>query len=133
MENQENLMPQNLASAMETVKSMDWSDISVRRTMTFIEQSCKLAAQNYIFQPNDKNTWEAVKSEIGSFLTAIWKEGALQGAKASDAFSVECGLGSTMTAEDITNGVMNVSVKVAIVHPAEYIVLEFSQEMAKGS
>ena len=70
---------------------------------------------------------------IGSFLTGVWKQGGLQGAKASDAFSVECGLGSTMTSEDILNGFMNVTVKVAVVRPAEFIVLTFQQEMATSS
>ncbi len=109
--------------------SMDWKYLPVRRTMIFLEQSCKLAAQAYVFQPNDKNTWEAVKAMIGSFLTTIWKEGGLQGACASDAFSVSCGLGTTMTSDDILNGFMNVTVKVAVVRPAEFIVITFQQQM----
>lgn len=110
--------------------SQDWRYISVRRTMIMLEQSCKLAAHAYIFQPNVQNTWVAVKSMISSFLTSVWKEGGLQGASAADAFSVECGIGSTMTPDDVLNGLMNVTVKVAIVHPAEFIVLTFQQEMA---
>ncbi len=113
--------------------SQDWRYLSVRRTMIFLEQSVKLAARAYVFQPNDKNTWEAVKSMITSFLTTIWKEGGLQGAKAADAFSVQCGLGSTMTGEDILNGFMNVTVLVAPVRPAEFIVITFQQEMVKSS
>lgn len=113
--------------------SLDWKYLSVRRTMIFLEQSCKLAAQAYVFEPNDKNTWEAVKAMIGSFLTSIWKEGGLQGATASDAFSVECGLGSTMTSEDLLLGFMNVTIKVAVVRPAEFIVLTFQQQQATSS
>ncbi|SEB37336.1 hypothetical protein SAMN04489761_0244 [Tenacibaculum sp. MAR_2009_124] len=113
--------------------SLDWRYISVRRTMTFLEQSCKLACHAYVFEPNDKNTWEGVKAMIGSFLNGIWKQGGLQGASAADAFSVECGLGVTMTGEDILNGFMNVTIKVAVVRPAEFIVLTFQQEMAKSS
>ncbi|MFK7748125.1 MAG: phage tail sheath C-terminal domain-containing protein [Kordia sp.] len=113
--------------------SQDWRYLSVRRTMTFLEQSCKLAAQAYVFAPNDKNTWEGVKSMIGSFLTGIWKEGGLQGATAAAAFSVECGLGSTMTSDDILNGFMNVTIKVAVVRPAEFIVLTFQQQQATSS
>jgi hypothetical protein len=113
--------------------SLDWKYLSVRRTMTFLEQSCKLAAQAYVFEPNDKNTWEGVKAMINSFLTGIWKEGGLQGATAASAFSVECGLGSTMTSEDILNGFMNVTVKVAITRPAEFIVLTFQQQQATSS
>lgn len=113
--------------------SLDWKYLPVRRTMTFLEQSCKLAANAYVFEPNDKNTWEAVKAMIGSFLTTIWKEGGLQGASASDAFSVACGLGTTMTSDDLLNGFMKVTIKVAIVRPAEFIVLTFQQQMATSS
>ena len=113
--------------------SQDWRYLSVRRTVTFLEQSCKLAAEPYALQPNVKNTWEAVKAMISNFLTSIWKEGGLQGASASDAFSVECGLGSTMTSDDILNGLMNVTVKVAVVRPAEFIVFTFQQQMAVSS
>ncbi len=110
--------------------SLDWRYLSVRRTLIFLEQSCKLAAHAYVFQPSDKNTWEAVKSMISNFLNSIWKQGGLQGATPADAFSVDCGLGTTMTADDILLGFMNVTIKVAVVHPAEFIVITFQQQQA---
>lgn len=112
--------------------SRDWRYVPVRRTMTFLEQSVKAAARAYVFEPNDANTWAAVKSMISSFLTDIWKQGGLQGTTAAEAFQVDIGLGSTMTAEDLLNGFMNVTVKVAVVHPAEFIVITFQQQMAKS-
>ncbi len=113
--------------------SQDWRYLSVRRTITFIEQSCKLAARAYVFEPNTQETWESVKTVISSFLTSIWKQGGLQGSSAADAFSVECGLGTTMTGEDILNGYMRVTVKLAVVHPAEFIVIAFVQQQATSS
>jgi|TARA_B110000259_G_scaffold34897_1_gene38951 phage tail sheath protein FI len=113
--------------------SNDWKYLWVRRTMTFIEQSLKVATKSYIFEPNEANTWRSVKSMLESFLTSIWKEGALQGSKAADAFEVSIGLGSTMTADDILNGIIRVSVKVAVTHPAEFIMTTFEQEQAKSS
>lgn len=112
--------------------SLDWKYLSVRRTMTMLEQTCKVACHPYVFQPNDVNTWKSVVAMIGSFLNGIWKEGGLQGATPAAAYSVECGLGTTMTPDDILNGFMNVVIKVAVVHPAEFIVLEFQQEMASA-
>ncbi len=112
--------------------SNDWRYISVRRTLTFLEQSCKLAARPYVFSPNDANTWAAIKGMISSFLTSIWKEGGLQGTTPAEAFQVDIGLGSTMTAEDLLNGLLNVMVKVAVVRPAEFIVITFQQLMAKS-
>ena len=112
--------------------SQDWRYINVRRTMIFIEQSVKLAARSYVFAPNDANTWTTVKSMISSFLFNIWKQGALAGAVPADAYSVAVGLGTTMTDQDILDGYMNVFVKVAISRPAEFIVLNFQQQMQKS-
>lgn len=110
--------------------SDDWRYINVRRTVTMIEQSIKLAARAYVFAPNDSKTWSAVQSMIENFLTNVWKEGALQGAKAADAFSVAIGLGTTMTSQDILDGNMIVAVKIAVTHPAEFIIIQVEQEMA---
>jgi len=110
--------------------SQDWRYISVRRTMIMIEQSCKLALQAYVFAPDDAATWSAVKSTISNFLTGIWQQGGLAGASPADSFSVSCGLGSTMTPEDILNNIMRVSILVAVTHPAEFLVITLEQQMA---
>lgn len=109
--------------------SQDWRYINVRRTLIMLEQSIKAAVMTYVFAPNDASTWVSVQNMIANFLTNQWKAGALAGAKAADAFSVTVGLGSTMTADDILDGYMRVTVKVAIVHPAEFIELTFQQQM----
>jgi phage tail sheath protein FI len=109
--------------------SNDWRYINIRRTMIYIEQSIKDAARAYVFAPNDASTWVNVKSMISNFLTGLWKQGGLVGPRPADAFSVSVGLGSTMTGDDILNGIMRISVKVAVSHPAEFIVITFQQEM----
>ncbi|MCB0611109.1 MAG: phage tail sheath family protein, partial [Lewinella sp.] len=108
--------------------SQDWRYINVRRTMTMIEQSAMHAVKAYVFEPNDANTWSAVKIMLDNFLTGLWQAGALQGAKSSDAFAVQIGLGSTMTALDVQNGLMRVNLMLAVVHPAEFIVLTLEQQ-----
>ena len=118
---------------MQRLDCNDWRYLSVKRTMIYIKQSCKLATQAFVFEPNDRNTWEAVKAMISSFLTGAWNQGALQGSKPSDAFAVECGLGITMTAEDINLGLLRVTVKVAVTKPAEFIVLTFQQQQATSA
>lgn len=112
--------------------SNDWRYINVRRTLIFIEQTLKDAAKAYVFAPNDASTWVNVESMISLFLTGLWKQGGLVGPTPADAFSVAVGLGSTMTGDDILNGIMRVAVKVAISHPAEFIEITFQQEMQKG-
>ena len=111
--------------------SLDWRYISVRRTVTFLEQSAKQAARAYVFESNDPTTWAAIKSAISSFLAGVWKEGGLQGASAAEAFDVDIGLGSTMTGEDLLNGILRVTITVAVIRPADFIVISFEQQMAK--
>jgi phage tail sheath protein FI len=112
--------------------SLDWRYINVRRTMIMIEQSVQLACKAYVFEPNDAKTWVTIKSMINNFLTTFWQQGALQGTKPEDAFNVQVGLGTTMTANDILNGILRVTVLVALVRPAEFIVITFEQLMQQS-
>jgi phage tail sheath protein FI len=112
--------------------SQDWRYISVRRTVIFIEQSVKYAAEPYVFAPNTASTWANVKALITNFLTNVWKSGALAGATPEDAFSVDIGLGVTMTPVDILDGFMNITVKIAVTRPAEFIVITFQQKMQQS-
>jgi hypothetical protein len=109
--------------------SLDYRYIQVRRTLTYVEQSIKLGLQAYAFAPNDAGTWATVTAALTSFLDSMWQAGGLVGSKPSDAYRVTCGVGSTMSHQDVLDGVMNVAVTVALVHPAEYIELSFTQLM----
>lgn len=109
--------------------SNDWRYISVRRTIIYLEQSIKIALQAFVFEPNTQNTWTAVISMISNFLQTFWSQGGLMGSRPQDAFSVQVGLGSTMTPMDIQEGNMIVQVLVSMIRPAEFMVLTFKQKM----
>jgi len=47
----------------------------------------------------------------------------------ADAFSVHVGLGETMTPEEILEGILRVTVLVAVTRPAEFIEIIFVQQM----
>ena len=66
---------------------------------------------------------------IENFLTALWRQGALQGAVPKDAFFVNVGLGTTMTSVDILEGRLIVEIGMATVRPAEFILCGFTQLM----
>ncbi|WP_452229789.1 phage tail sheath family protein [Lacinutrix sp. MEBiC02404] len=103
--------------------------ISVRRTLIFIEQSCGATIQSFAFERNERNTWDAVNNSVSSFLYSIWKKGGLQGSMPDNSFFVRCGLGETMTADDILESNMIVEIGVAVVRPSEFIVIRMSQEI----
>ena len=112
--------------------SLDWRYINVRRTMIMLEESLRLATKAYVFEPNVANTWNNIKSMARNYLTNVWKRGGLAGVSPDDAFSVFVGLGETMTAQDILDGMLNVTILVALSRPAEFIEITFQQQMQKS-
>ncbi|HNO99033.1 MAG TPA: hypothetical protein PKM83_04790, partial [Ferruginibacter sp.] len=69
---------------------------------------------------------------IENFLLGLWRQGALAGAKPEEAFTVHIGLGTSMTAVDILEGILRVFVNVAVSRPAEFIVIAFQFQTRKS-
>jgi phage tail sheath protein FI len=107
----------------------EWRYISVRRFFNMVEESVKKSTYWAVFESNDANTWVKVRGMIENYLTQKWREGALAGATTKDAFFVRCGLGTTMSAQDILEGRMIVEIGMAVVRPAEFIILRFSHKL----
>ncbi|MCK5087357.1 MAG: phage tail sheath family protein, partial [Melioribacteraceae bacterium] len=110
----------------------EWRYVPVRRFFNMVEESVKKSTYWAVFEPNDANTWIKVKSMIENYLTQKWRDGALAGAKPDEAFFVKVGLGTTMTAQDILEGRMNVEIGMAVVRPAEFIILKFSHKLQES-
>lgn len=109
--------------------SNDWRYVNVRRFFNMVEESVKKSTYWAVFEPNDINTWTKVRAMIENYLLLKWKDGALAGVKPDDAYFVRVGLGQTMTAVDVLEGRMNVEIGLAVVRPAEFIILKFSQKL----
>jgi phage tail sheath protein FI len=110
----------------------EWRYVPVRRFFIFAEESIKKATEQFTFEPNDANTWVKLQAMIENFLTTQWRSGALQGIKPEHAFFVAVGLGKTMTALDVLEGRLIVEIGLAVVRPAEYLILRFSHKMAES-
>ena len=110
----------------------EWCYVPVRRLFITIEESVKKATNFAVFEPNDASTWLKVKGMIESYLYTLWEQGALQGSKPESAYFVNVGLGRTMTAQDILNGLLKVEIGIAAVRPAEFIILRFSHRLAQA-
>jgi phage tail sheath protein FI len=110
----------------------EWRYIPVRRFFNMAEESIKKATEQFVFEPNDANTWIRVRAMIENFLILQWRAGALAGAKPEQAFYVRIGLGQTMSAVDILDGKMIIEIGMAVVRPAEFIILRFSHKMQES-
>jgi phage tail sheath protein FI len=107
----------------------EWRYVLVRRFFIMVEESLKKSTASWVFEPNEANTWIKVRGMIESYLTQKWRDGALQGMKPEQAFFVRCGVGQTMTAQDVLDGRLIVEIGMSVVRPAEFIILRFSQTM----
>jgi len=112
--------------------SNEWKYISVRRFFIMVEESAKKATFPFVFEANDAKTWIKIRAMLENYLTLLWRQGALAGAKPEHAFFVRCGLGQTMTAQDILEGRLIVEIGMAAVRPAEFIILRFSHKLQES-
>ena len=107
----------------------EWRYVPVRRFFNMVEESIMKSTGWAVFEPNDANLWTKLKGMIDNYLIQKWREGALQGAVPEDAFFVKVGLGETMMAQDILEGRLIIEIGMAVVRPAEFIILKFMHKM----
>jgi phage tail sheath protein FI len=100
----------------------DWRYLNMRRLMIFIEASIDRGLQWVVFEPNKEDLWARVRRSISNFLTLVWRNGGLEGTKVEEAYFVKCDR-TTMTQTDIDNGRLICVVGVALVKPAEFVIV----------
>ena len=96
---------------------------------TIDENADTVEADRVEIEPNDERTWSAVRRSLTGFLTTVWRNGALFGATADEAFFVKCDR-TTMSQDDIDNGRLICLVGIAPVKPAEFVILRIIQKTA---
>lgn len=105
----------------------EWKYVPIRRTAIMMRKSIYNGIQWAVFEPNDEPLWSSLKLNIGAFMNGLFRAGAFQGQKASDAYFVRCGLGFTMTQADIDRGQVIVEVGFAPLKPAEFVIVRIEQ------
>jgi hypothetical protein len=91
-----------------------------------IETTIMNGTQYAVFEPNDKKLWEGLKRTVSAFLRGLWRDGALFGATAEQAFFVKCDE-ETNPPESIDQGKVIVEIGIAPVKPAEFVVFRITQ------
>lgn len=107
--------------------------VPVRRTQNMIGESLYRALQAVVFEPNDHRLWASLRASATAFMDTLHRAGAFQGAKASEAYYVQCGLGTTMTQADIDLGVVRLVVGFAPLKPAEFVVVQIKQIVGQAA
>ena len=100
----------------------DWTYVSVRRLMLYIEESIEEGIRWAVFKPNDRPLWQSLKRTIGDFLERVWRDGGLAGRTREEAYRVRIDEGLN-TPADIAKGRLYIEIRVAPVRPAEFIIV----------
>jgi uncharacterized protein len=100
--------------------------VPVRRLALFIEESLYRGTQWVVFEPNDEPLWSQIRLNLGSFMNNLFRQGAFQGAAASEAYFVKCD-SETTTQADINLGIVNIIVGFAPLKPAEFVIIRIQQ------
>ena len=108
-----------------------WRYINVRRLFIMVETSIERATQWVVFEPNDHRLWKRVQRTITSFLTLLWRNGALMGTSPEQAFYVKCDE-ETNPPEVIDAGQLVCEIGLCPVKPAEFVIFRIGQMAAGG-
>lgn len=106
----------------------EYKYVPVRRTAIMLRRSIYDGIQWAVFEPNDHRLWASLRLNIGAFMNGLFRAGAFQGEKASDAYFVRCGLGDTMEQGDIDRGQVIVLIGFAALKPAEFVIVRIQQK-----
>lgn len=111
-----------LWGARTTATDTNWQYVNIRRLFLFLEGSIEQGIRWAVFEPNNLALWQKLRRTITAFLTQVWRDGALFGAKAEDAFYVRI--------DDVLNpfseqalGRLHIEIGVRPAYPAEFIIV----------
>lgn len=106
--------------------------VPIRRTLNYIEFSLSESLQFAVFEPNAAPLWGLIMSVCNQFLGGLFSKGAFPGPTPASSFYVVCD-SSNNTAQTISQGVVNVTVGVALLYPAEFISILLTQFQSTGT
>lgn len=106
--------------------------ISVRRMLVKLEHDFTFLLQPALFEPNNAALWLQITSILTNYLTQLMQQGALGGTTPDTSFQVTCD-SSNNTPATAAAGIVNANVAVALLSPAEFILINISQFQNTGT
>ena len=108
-----------------------WKYLPVRRVALYIEESLRRGTQFAVFEPNDEPLWSSLRLNVTTFMQGLFRQGAFQGSKPSDAYLVQCDA-SNNPQDQIDLGIVNILVGFAPLFPAEFVIINIQQQAGKA-
>jgi phage tail sheath protein FI len=111
-----------LYGARTTATDRNWQYVNIRRLFLYLEESIQEGIRWAVFEPNNKPLWKKLERSIGDFLNKAWRDGALFGAKAADAYYVRIDDDLNPFSEQAL-GRLHIEIGVRPSYPAEFIIV----------
>ena len=96
--------------------------LNVRRLTTFIEQSLRQGLRFAVFEPNNLALRKTITRSVRGFLDGVWRDGALFGATADEAYYVRFP-DSFNTDDDRQKGRLVVEIGIRVSYPVEFLII----------
>ncbi len=106
--------------------SSEYRYLNVRRLFCMVEESIEDSMRWVLFEPNSIPLWKSIERDVTAFLIRLWRDGALLGSAAEEAFFVKCDA-ETNPQENIDAGIVTTIIGMAPVKPAEFVIFRISQ------
>ena len=111
-----------LWGARTTATDKNWQYVNIRRLFLYLEESIQEGIRWAVFEPNNLELWQKLKRTLTDFLMRSWREGALFGNKASEAFYVR--IDETLNPfSEQQLGRLHIEIGVRPSYPAEFIIV----------
>jgi phage tail sheath protein FI len=107
-----------------------WTFVSVRRVAIAFERRAQRDLQPFVFEPNGPELWSQVRRELDARCQELWRQGALAGDAPEQAYFVHCDA-ETNTAADRDAGRLVAVVGLAVVSPAQFVIVRIVGEGAR--
>jgi phage tail sheath protein FI len=110
------------ARTTATTVDNNWMYVNVRRLFLFVEESIQEGIRWAVFEPNNTGLWQKLRRSISDFLTRVWRDGALFGDKAEDAFYVRIDEALNPDSQRAL-GRLTIEIGMRPSYPAEFIIV----------
>jgi phage tail sheath protein FI len=107
----------------------EYKYVSLRRYLAYLQRSIEVGMEWVMSEESGEQLWSKVRSKISDFLQVEWSNGGLLGDKPEKAFFVKCDR-STMSQSDMDAGILQCLIGVAMLKPAEFVILRIKQQTA---
>jgi phage tail sheath protein FI len=111
-----------LWAARTTATDRNWQYVNMRRLFIYLEKSIQEGIRSAVFEPNNTQLWNKLKRSIGAFLNQAWRDGALFGDKAEEAYYVRIDDALNPFSEQQL-GRLHIEIGVRPSYPAEFIIV----------